>query len=405
MHQLTIDFLGPIRHCQVTLSNLTILTGGQASGKSLVSRAVYFFKSLKKDFFLLAKRERELSSKDFVSLFTHGIRDKFFRFFGSPTSLNPNMSLTYEYRKETVISIVRVADSIDITLSKGILDFLQGIRKNDSQQLKQAIDVLFDDEKNTIILPAGRDLISGFGNLFDYLFATMEDEEKKLWDPALLDFQKNLLRIRPQFESAVEIDCENFPDKVLLAKIRKKMKDIMKGEYKFQNGQERILVEKSRKSISLSHASSGQKESVWVLNLLFYHLLIGKKVFCIIEEPETGLFPETQKRISEFLALMTNQGNDFLLTTNSPYIIGSFNNLFFAKETGEKAPKEAGEIIDPDLWLDSSKSASYFLENGILKNILDKVENTIDMESLDKVAHEINKEYDDLLSLLPEKEN
>ena len=56
MHQLIINQLGPIRHCELDIRNTTILTGYQASGKSTIAKAVYFFRSLKEDLLQLVLR-------------------------------------------------------------------------------------------------------------------------------------------------------------------------------------------------------------------------------------------------------------------------------------------------------------------------------------------------------------
>ena len=47
MHRLIINQLGPIQHCKLDIRGTTILTGYQASGKSTIAKAVYFFRSLK----------------------------------------------------------------------------------------------------------------------------------------------------------------------------------------------------------------------------------------------------------------------------------------------------------------------------------------------------------------------
>ena len=51
MHQLIIHKLGPIQHCELSIKKYTILTGYQASGKSTIAKAIYFFRTLKEDIF------------------------------------------------------------------------------------------------------------------------------------------------------------------------------------------------------------------------------------------------------------------------------------------------------------------------------------------------------------------
>lgn len=92
------------------------------------------------------------------------------------------------------------------------------------------------------------------------------------------------------------------------------IKKILKGEYRNIDGEERLQVSKDR-YVKINFASSGQQEAVWILNVLFYYLLQGKRTYFIVEEPESHLYPDAQKLITEFIALVKNMGNQVMLTT------------------------------------------------------------------------------------------
>ena len=62
---------------------------------------------------------------------------------------------------------------------------------------------------------------------------------------------------------------------------------------------------------------------IFVFNVLFYSLLKGKKTYFIVEEPESHLYPDAQKLITEFIALVKNAGNQVMLTTHSPIFWGN----------------------------------------------------------------------------------
>ena len=81
------------------------------------------------------------------------------------------------------------------------------------------------------------------------------------------------------------------------------------------------------KYVKINFSSSGQQECVWILNLLFYYIVQQKEILFIIEEPESHLFPESQKYITELIALVNNCGHSIVLTTHSPYVLGTLNNL------------------------------------------------------------------------------
>jgi predicted ATPase len=63
----------------------------------------------------------------------------------------------------------------------------------------------------------------------------------------------------------------------------------------------------------------------------------------VVEEPEAYLFPVAQKQIIDLIALLANQNeNQVIVTTHSPYILSSFNNLLYAYIP---IPDEFGESI------------------------------------------------------------
>ena len=47
MQKIKIFRLGPIKDCEVDISNFMILTGPQASGKSTLAKSIFFFKNIK----------------------------------------------------------------------------------------------------------------------------------------------------------------------------------------------------------------------------------------------------------------------------------------------------------------------------------------------------------------------
>ncbi len=57
MHRLIIDKLGPIEHCELECSQFMTLTGFQASGKSTIAKAIYYFRTIKEDIENIAKNQ------------------------------------------------------------------------------------------------------------------------------------------------------------------------------------------------------------------------------------------------------------------------------------------------------------------------------------------------------------
>ncbi|MCI9420890.1 MAG: AAA family ATPase [Eubacterium sp.] len=142
------------------------------------------------------------------------------------------------------------------------------------------------------------------------------------------------------------------------------MRDILKGEYRNIEGEERLLVSDSQ-YVKLNFASSGQQEVVWILNVLFNQIVKNRKTYFIIEEPESHLFPETQKKVMQFIAAVKNSGNEILVTTHSPYILGELNNLLYANNISGKVPKDKlSQIVNEYQWILYSDFMAHFLSRG-----------------------------------------
>lgn len=116
--------------------------------------------------------------------------------------------------------------------------------------------------------------------------------------------------------------------------------NILGGEYRKLDDGEFIVSGKTKTRIS--DASSGQQDIIWPLLLAFASIIQQKQVFFIIEEPEAHLYPETQARFLEVLALMAkaHPNNCIIITTHSPYIMEACNNLIQAGITGKKSQKK-----------------------------------------------------------------
>ncbi len=87
----------------------------------------------------------------------------------------------------------------------------------------------------------------------------------------------------------------------------------------------------------------------------------------IIEEPEAHLFPEAQKEISALIALLSNmKQSQITITTHSPYILASINNLILAHKVGKKYPEKVTPKVNKHLWIDRNR---IFAASDIIKKL------------------------------------
>lgn len=103
MQKIQIENFGPIEYAEVEIKSIVVLIGEQASGKSTISKLVYFFKSLKEDLFSFIYDGLGLD-EDIRPLFNKEIQFKFYKFFASTKHL-PDFKIKYFYSEDKTIEL------------------------------------------------------------------------------------------------------------------------------------------------------------------------------------------------------------------------------------------------------------------------------------------------------------
>jgi hypothetical protein len=134
----------------------------------------------------------------------------------------------------------------------------------------------------------------------------------------------------------------------------------------------------------------------------YYLSNCGVKVF--LEEPEQNLFPQTQYALVKWLArkLNGNPCNSLFLSTHSPYILSSMNNLIQAKESATKdagASARVKKIVGQSDFMNFDEISVYGINNGRVKSLLDEENRLIAQSFLDSVSIDISKEFSDLIDV------
>lgn len=116
-------------------------------------------------------------------------------------------------------------------------------------------------------------------------------------------------------------------------------------------------------------------------------LLNTKRTSFVIEEPESNLYPTTQRNLLNFIvkySCVRNRKNTVTITTHSPYIINQLNLLLKAFDTGIKID---GASINFD------ELNVYAVQNGCIRDL--KVQNEgVHLIDTDMLSDDINDIYD-----------
>ncbi|MEM6271995.1 MAG: AAA family ATPase [Bacteroidota bacterium] len=172
--------------------------------------------------------------------------------------------------------------------------------------------------------------------------------------------------------------------------------------YRWENGNDTIVVGPEGK-IMLSQASSGV-QSVVPAHLILYQLENDPgKWEIIVEEPELNLFPTKQKAFLEYLVKVTNRTQSKLfITTHSPYILSSLENLIQAQEAYRKRPEQKGaisQIIEEDRWVDFDRVTTYFFDAGTCRSTLDPELRSLGPAEIDAVSDILSEDLNELVKI------
>lgn len=430
MQRLSIDQLGPIKHCELDVNNFMVFTGAQASGKSTVVKSIFFFANIRNLLLQLLRRRYLLSESvrncilemSLKNRLIREVRSNFLQVFGSTWGMSNAMRLEYCYREETYIRLYLKSDqkapnNIWLEFSQDLSDFLETLEQslfkkedisNDTfSLLKERVEDFFEESSEVVYIPAGRSMITLLSTQLNYIYSGMDDMQKRSLDYCTQNYLERILQLKSNFAIGSEQMIENLRrttdakfDGKLLTEAARLMKMILRGEYRNVNGEERLQVSENR-YVKINFASSGQQEAVWILNVLFYYLLNNKNSYFIIEEPESHLFPNAQKLIMEFIALAQNKGkNKIFITTHSPYILGTINNLLYANRiAGMVDEKELEEIVPPNQRIAFADLSAFFIQDGYAEECVDREFGAISNEVIDGASEDINRDYDRMVCL------
>lgn len=450
MQIIEINNFGPVKNARIELHRLTVLIGEQASGKSTIAKLIYFFKSISEEFF---SHYYQSSSKavDFTQDLIVPIRERFYDFFGSTHHL-PDFKIVYTYAPQRTLTlslnekkrlypkfnkdffslenrsllkslksqILRVNEDLAKTTNAQRRFTLERDRMGYVNSLSKAINSIFTNQQNdSLFVIAGRNATVGYTDFFEkQLYSEIQSNIVKAYqkrsqtiDEALMQRFiervsriKSLLMKHKDFEGLLEVAPKTA--KQSLRDALELITHILRGKYQTSEFGERLLVGNDQ-FVYLQNASSGQQEAIRILQDVFVALFEGNSVFRIIEETEAHLFPMAQKYVIELLALLlnSNNNNELILTTHSPYVLSVLNNLLFADRVISKngdSQAEVNNVIPNYCHLKADDFSAYAVGDSFIKredycvSIVNQETGMIDQSYLDVVSELLSQDFDKL---------
>ena len=441
MQKIEIKYLGPVQELEMDIKDFNLLIGEQATGKSTVAKAIYFFRIIKSTLtdYLCQVYDTALYNGNDVSdgfnkVLKKELKSIFISLFGYSWDLDKRLYLKYEYASGIWIDVklnkngkrkyisVRYSPKLTQTLKdleKEALELFEQKpetttislayaskeRLRNYDNFKNSVNKIFDDYKETYYIPAGRSMLTLLVNNRSLL----ENDNLDLITRQFMQVIDNIHRV---FEDGIRNVHKRYPDgerRFDVTKTAEMLISDLKGDYLYNAGKEYIVVEDEEEEhsekIPINFASSGQQEVLWLLNQLYILMLKKEKAFVIIEEPEAHLYPSLQSKVVEFISYFANINNSsILITTHSPYILTSVNTLYCAGKVIEKNStysKKVYDIIDSNCEIDPQKvTALKINKDKSILNLINEELQELNTEMIDEISDSVNEKYMELYYLL-----
>ncbi len=297
MERLKVTNFGGINDATLKIKPITLLIGPQASGKSLIAKVLYYFRSLFKNIFesavdgthkaTMLKHQKSLFKQYFPpDTWTEGsfelayvVGEVSISVSSTHKKGNQNVEITYSTQLDKLFSDTK-------RIYKKRLQKFEELRKNETEDLEIGISdsveyrnyrlvftvrSIFTKSLNQLagksmkpfsqyFVPAGRNFYS---NIKESIFSMLK--ENQIIDPFFIEFGSFYSLLRENYERRG--GRRTSKKRTNTSVIDKKIDDIMCGSYQRQDDDD-FIYHKDKRKVRVLNASSGQQETLPLLLVL-----------------------------------------------------------------------------------------------------------------------------------------
>jgi len=389
--KIYIDGFAGLNNFEMELNRINVLIGPQASGKSVVAKLVYFCRWFP-SYFLSQNQKYGSTDIDKIALdevkkiFYSDTFKKDFRIEYENQVLGYSISYT-SYSSILFLSGIKCKPVEKYTDINKLINEKLGLKLNEIDNSTESLDTLLFSKTN--LIPASRTLLTQVRQIRLKVF---DEGIQSSIDPFLSRFVASYHQIRDIYvnnEKSLTSDNGNIVSDLI--------KEILNADVEFINNEDYLVYKDGRRN-ALTQASSGEQALVPVLLQLKYIYEATRNESIFFEEPELHIFPKFQKLLLQLLITVFNDsGNDsnLFITTHSPYILTSLNNLLQAGEMEKHLSKEKlkalEELVPKEYRINSKDFSAFQIINGKAKNIVDDETGLIAENIIDEVS---DKDFD-----------
>ena len=414
--KINVKNLGVLRQAEFELGDMTLICGGNNTGKTYVTYALFGFLYRWARFLkaaipshkideLLNTGVTQIDMTSYVEkaseILEQGCQkytQELPRILASkPAHFNHSRFQVALKKEKLQIAIARAFESTIRSAKGELFSFIKAKGENNL-----VISLLFDGDKTALPPPLIEDMIAD--NINDLIFgphfprpfiASAErtggaifrrelnfarnrllDEMSradKEFDPVELLFnayQDYALPVKVDVDFIRQLESVSKEDSFLAQshpRILNDFSDIIGGEY-IAGDNDTIYFQPSRKQLKLTmDESSSAVRSL--LDIGFYlHNIAKRGDLLMVDEPELNLHPENQRRIARLFARLVNLGIKVFITTHSDYIVKELNTLIMLRQNKPHLKQIAEqEGYDKSEFIDAEKIKMYIAEKSLIR--------------------------------------
>lgn len=285
--------------------------------------------------------------------------------------------LKFIEKKENDNSLKDLIDALKNTLNKNkkdesfLINFIKPILLN-----------IIHEKCTPVYIPAERLLISTFSNsIFSLLQAGANIPD------CIKDFGSLYEKARIQYKN-IDIDILNI-------------------NVAFSNNEDSVYFKSDNKKLKFSQTSSGIQSIIPLWAVFSQYVENKEKQILVIEEPELNLFPSTQYLLIDWVMKKMKKSNgSIVITTHSPYVLSTIDNLILAREilnksnNKRKTQPQIKKLIPSMALIDFNEVSSYFFHaDGTVKDIRDIELKSLGAEYIDEASNELGHIFDELCNI------
>lgn len=397
MNKLTIRNFGPIKSVGIDLKKFTVIIGPQSSGKSCILKIASFCKWLEKRIELSQNPDKYLSEEM--------VRTELLQFHKLNGFQKSNTFIKYESQ------FMAFSLTFDET-GKASFDFQW--KRNRWRYKRPAI----------AYIPAERNIVAAIPNWFDVkLVHNNIRNYMSDWEEARQLFSKSNSLPILDLDTSYYFNLMENTDKIIVDRqghtidftnASSGLQSIvplyvlisyLSDKSTYQAGVSSVANDKEHEKLKLMIERSMDVPKSLSIYEIIENLSRTQHTEIYLEEPEENIFPKTQYQLVKWLVQMMNvsANNCISMTTHSPYILSSLNNLIQAADAVDKDFRNTDvirdKILGSDAFIGFDNISVYAMMDGRVKTIKDEELRLISQSALDSASDDISEDFSKLLEL------